>query len=78
MVSAPSWYVLCVGGDRIVGDPATDPSRKMLPSAAPSGPTTRRTMRAHVRRTDLFHLLVFVLALIAMAWYVLHLPRPQH
>lgn len=75
---APSWYVFCADGYRILGEAPAGP----LPATVPVAP--RELPRAIVRagrpwftRSDVQSYLLILLVIIVSAWYGFHL-TPSH
>jgi len=79
---APSWYVFCADGYRIPGEPPSDAIAPAAPTARQPLPRavarSRRIPRTRLTCADLLTYLVFVVGYIAVLWYGLHLPRPNH
>jgi hypothetical protein len=75
---APSWYVFCCAGYRIPGDRPAPPPPQIAPAAPRALPRAiARPRRAWLTRSYLGNAILFVLFVIAMAWYLWHLPPPR-
>jgi hypothetical protein len=73
--AAPSWFVLCVGGDRVAAAPSTPieagaQAPKVARSSAP------RVWRPDFSRSGLHSAFLVMLVIVMSAWYRLQLPVP--
>ncbi len=75
--TAPSWYVFCCDGYRILGEATTPAPAAIAPaSPAPRRPKPRKP-RFQITHWDVANVALVVLVLIAAAWYRLHLVVPH-
>ncbi len=76
--NAPSWYVFCCDGYRIPEDQPVPPPPPVVPAAPRALPRAiARPRRAWLTRSYLENGILFLVLVIAMAWYWWHLPPPR-
>ena len=76
--NAPSWYVFCCDGYRIPEDRPTPSPPPIAPAAPHALPhAIARPRRAWLTRSYLENAILFILFVIAAAWYWWHLPPPR-
>jgi hypothetical protein len=76
--NAPSWYVFCCDGYRIPEDRPAPPPPPIAPAPPHALPhAIARPRRAWLTRSYLENAILFVLFVIAAAWYWWHLPPPR-
>jgi len=72
---APIWYVLCVDGCRIPGEPPAAPPPAIAPAALPRAIV--RAPRPRFDRSQWQSTILILIVIIVSAWYGLHLPPPH-
>jgi len=73
---APSWFVLCIGGDRIVAAPS-GARPDLAPAPAPTPRSTQRARPSWLTRGELHSAFLVLLLIVVSAWYRLQIPIPQ-